>query len=97
MDFGLNITCSEFEAFYKELEMMNKKLKGKASLSTMEYQLFIDAEINKLGQIGWEIKTQYPIGIGATLEFECDSDQTYLKDLLKDLKSIIGSYPVLMR
>ncbi|WP_429821964.1 WapI family immunity protein [Domibacillus aminovorans] len=39
--------------------------------------------------------TCYPSGYGAVLRFEFESDQSYLKDLIKELDAILAIFPVI--
>lgn len=93
--FSTYLTCGELKSFYDELKKMHESLQGKAALSSLESEIFIDAELKKTGQITWNVETQYPAGYGATLTFDFESDQSFLYEILKDLKSIIEEYPVL--
>lgn len=94
-DFPLYIRTDELNTFYNGLKKMSKNLRGLAVLSTMEEGILIKSEINKLGKIEWIIATQYPIGIGAELSFRFENDQSYLPEILGDLKKITDEYPVI--
>jgi hypothetical protein len=94
-DFSTYIRTDELKSFYDELRKMNSELKGTASLSTMERGVFIKSHIDKFGKIEWSVETQYPEGTGAELTFEFGSDQSYLCEIINDIKSIIEEYPVI--
>ncbi|MDI2586939.1 hypothetical protein OR571_07430 [Psychrobacillus sp. NEAU-3TGS] len=51
--------------------------------------------MGKLGNIEWSGETCYPVGTGAVLSFEFMSNQSFLKDLIKDLEDITDVYPVI--
>jgi hypothetical protein len=74
---------------------MYKNLKGKAELRNLDSYLHFNCVMDKLGKVTWTIETHFPPGYGATLNFEFDSDQTYLPKLIKELDEILVSYPVI--
>jgi hypothetical protein len=41
------------------------------------------------------LETCYPAGIGAVLKFDFCSDQTYIKEILNEIESILTVFPVL--
>ena len=95
-NFCTYITCDELKTFYDELRILQEKLQGTACLSTLESGINVEASVDKLGHIGWKIDTQYPEGCGASLNFEFETDQSYLYQTLRELKDIINEYPVIM-
>ena len=96
VDFSTCIQTSELRAFYDGMKLMHDSLSGIAKLSTMESGVFIDAKIDKRGNIEFEVETQYPEGTGATLNFKFTSNQSYLYETLVGLRKIISEYQVLL-
>lgn len=93
--FDAQLRTDEFREFYKQLKKMDKKLKGKTELTSMEGVIDVQGRINLLGRIVWEVETQYPVGTGAVLTFEFDSDQSVVPPLLKELEDVLANYPVI--
>ncbi|AQQ53288.1 WapI family immunity protein [Planococcus lenghuensis] len=95
VQFSANLRTDELRDFVKKLKVMNKKLKGKASLENIDGFIDIKCEINLLGKIYWEVETCYPAGTGAVLHFNFESDQMYLENLIKELDEVIIAFPIL--
>jgi hypothetical protein len=93
--FNADLRTDELRDFANELKLMDKKLKGKASLFNLDGYLELECEINKKGVIYWTVETCYPAGIGAVLKFDFGSDQSYLKGIVKEIESILSVFPVL--
>jgi hypothetical protein len=74
---------------------MNKQLNGKASLKNLDNYLHIECEMDKLGKIMWTAETCYPVGYGAVLNFEFESDQSFLNRLITELDDISSDFPVI--
>ncbi|WML46140.1 hypothetical protein [Neobacillus sp. PS3-40] len=92
--FKADLRTDELRNFGNELKLMDKKLKGKASLINLDGYLEIECEINKQGTIHWTSETCYPAGIGAVLKFDFSSDQSYLKGIVQEIESILSIFPV---
>lgn len=93
-DFPFDLRIDEMERFLKQLEQLHTSLKGNAALDSMEGILKLNVSGGKTGRLAWEGKLVYPSGTGAVLEFEYESDQTYLSRLIQELKAILKRYPV---
>ena len=93
--FNADLRTDELRDFVNELKIMDKKLKGKASLINLDGYLELEGELDKKGRVSWTVETCYPSGIGAVLKFDFCSDQSYLKGLIKEIESILSVYPVL--
>lgn len=95
VSFVADLRTDELSDFVNKLKIMNKNMKGKAILNNLDGYLEIEGEMNKLGQIIWTAETCYPAGYGAVLNFEFDSDQSYLETIIKELDDILVAFPVL--
>lgn len=95
VNFNASLRADEISEFMKGLMLMHRNLSGEAKLTSLESYIHLEGEIDKLGQIHWFGETCYPAGSGAVLTFEVDSDQSYLKDLIKELEDISYVYPVI--
>ena len=93
-DFAFGLRADELERFLRELEQLHSNLKGTASLENMSCVIHLNVTIRKTGQLIWEGRLVYPAGHGTTLEFEVESDQSFLPDLINELKSIANRYPI---
>ncbi|WP_211655442.1 WapI family immunity protein [Planococcus alpniumensis] len=93
--FDAQLRADEFRDFHKQLKEMNKRLKRKVELTSMEGVIDVQGRINLLGRIVWKVETQYPVGTGAVLTFEFDSDQSFVPPLLKELEGVLTNYPVI--
>ncbi|AQU78887.1 MULTISPECIES: hypothetical protein [Planococcus] len=95
VNFLADLRTEEFKEFRDQLAAMNQELEGTASLISIENAIEAKAVIDSLGGIYWEVRTCYPIGTGAVLTFEFDSDQSYLNQLVKELDEVLKEFPVL--
>jgi len=93
-DFIFDLRVDEVESFLVELEQFNLNLKGKANLENMEEVIKLNLSVNKTGMLKWEGRLLYPAGIGSTLEFTYESDQSFLPGLITELKNVLKRYPI---
>ena len=91
---GTFLRNDELEEFASELKRMHATLKGKSALRTMECMIYLEAEVNKLGQIRWTGETVFPIGDGNTLQFTLENDQSFLPGLIRELDNILKAFPI---
>lgn len=95
VSFNADLRTDELRKFLNDLKSIRQSLRGKASLTNLDGYLEFEGEIDKFGKIKWNAETCYPAGYGAVLEFEFESDQTYLNTLIKELDDIITHFPVI--
>lgn len=94
--YSLYTTTNDFVRFYEELDKLYQSLEGIAEFVTIESGIYLKATIErKTGKLIWSVEAQYPQGDGAILEFEFQSDQSYVYETIRGLKYIIKQYPVL--
>ncbi|WP_046173624.1 WapI family immunity protein [Domibacillus indicus] len=92
--FEAALRTDELSDFLQQLKKMNEKLKGAASFSAMDGWMDIECSMNALGGLNWQVETCYPAGYGAVLQFEFESDQSYLNSLIKELEAVLAVFPV---
>ncbi|GGA40859.1 WapI family immunity protein [Psychrobacillus lasiicapitis] len=95
VDFNASLRTDEIRDFVDDLKLMDRHLSGKAILNNLDSFIHFEGKMDKLGHIEWSGETCYPVGTGAVLSFEFMSNQSYLKDLIKDLEDITDVYPVI--
>ena len=78
--------------FYTQLQKCYHELKGKATFSSSEKNLKFELDINKLGQIIIQGYFQELASEENILQFEFESDQSYLEQTLQELKKIVDHY-----
>lgn len=90
---GLRI--DELAAFRRGLEKLHADLDGEARLDSMETWIHLSATADDRGHITVKGDVMDRPGIGNTLSFELELDQSYLPDIIAALASIEQRYPVL--
>lgn len=95
VSYDADLRTDELRDFAKEIKLMSKLLKGKATLKNLDNYLQIECEMNKTGKIIWIAETCYPAGDGAVLKFEFESDQSFLADLIKEMENVLSTFPVI--
>ena len=95
--FRALLRAEEFEQFLSQTEQLYKDLEGTAEFIPMEPWIIVKLTGNKLGQIAVEGEACDKVGIGNTLKFHLQIDQTYLPAIITSLKKIIREYPVIGR
>lgn len=93
--FNANLRTDELMTFLNQLKRMDNQMKGKAILENIEDFISLKGEMNGLGNITWTGETCYPLGTGAILNFEFESDQSFLRNLTKELEEILDRFPVI--
>lgn len=93
--FTCELRTDELAEFADELAVMHENLEGTAAFKHIEGAICMKGTIDHLGRILWEAETCYPPGDGAVLQFEFNSDQSYLTSLIRQLHTILSSFPVI--
>lgn len=63
VSYDADLRTDELRDFAKEIRLMSKLLKGKATLKNLANYLLIECEMNKTGKIIWIAETCYPAGM----------------------------------
>jgi hypothetical protein len=89
------LRTDEFKSFRLGLEPIYKDLKGKASFTSMEDWVEILMTGDGLGHFRARCTLRDAAGIGNTLKFELQFDQTQLPGMVESLIHIEESFPVI--
>ncbi|MFT6937660.1 MAG: hypothetical protein ACJA1N_001964 [Saprospiraceae bacterium] len=85
-------STGEIFRFYEELNKCQNELKGEAEYITAEPNLEINIKYNNMGQTKITGKFQQTLSNSNCLEFEIDSDQSFIKYTVDDLAEIVRKY-----
>jgi len=85
----LSVTASEMREFLVELETLYRDLKGQAKFVTIEDQIRINVEIDRLGHVKVTGHLKDGAGFGNTLRFELAFDQTTLAHTISELQGAL--------
>jgi hypothetical protein len=90
---GTIIFVPELESFTTEVELLNRKLTGEASLRCTEPNLNIVLRVDSLGHMTATIMVT-PDHMTQSHKFVFNVDQTYFKPLIAECKRILLCYPI---
>ena len=92
---GASLRLDEFESFLAELSRLDETVSGKATFTTMESQLSLELEADRLGHISVMGRVTDPIGGSNHLVFRIpDFDQSYLPILLGEIRELLSALPI---
>lgn len=91
--YPANFLAGELEEFHRQMDALYASLVGQATFETMEGQLGLRLTGNGLGHIRLEGTAQDCAGIGNTLFFNLEFDQTQLGSSLQSLEDAIKAFP----
>jgi hypothetical protein len=89
---GPYLHLSELETWRNELEEIDRKLSGTASVGHIEPNLRVVVQAKKLGQLEVELDIT-PENVSQSHRFTFELDQTYLPRLISGLNKILRKYP----
>ena len=92
--FPASFLSDELVSFRDLLRTLHDTLLGEAKFETLEEQLFLTLKGNGRGQIFLKGHAMDRAGDGNRLEFELQLDQTHLGGTLRDLDTVIETFPV---
>ena len=93
--FDATFVAYEFDPFKKQLEALQQTLKGIAEFETLEGQLSIKIEGDGHGHLTMTCVALDAPGIGNSLKFALNLDQTYLPAIVRELSQLMLAYPVI--
>jgi len=93
-DVSGDIRVEEFVEFHKELLTLYDTLQGEVTFKTLERWLEITIEVNKTGQISMSGFVKNGVFGVNRLNFEMDTDQTFLTEPINRLEQILEMYPI---
>ncbi|MDF2067623.1 hypothetical protein [Bacillus sp. Cr_A10] len=91
-DAELWFSTGQVYEFFIQLQKCNNNLKGNATFSESENILKLDLSFNRLGQINIQGHFQELAHQENILQFEIESDQSYLESTIQQLKNIVDHY-----
>ncbi|MDN7246213.1 WapI family immunity protein [Planococcus shenhongbingii] len=93
--FEADLRTDELKEFVDGLRDMNERLHGTAILKNLDNYIHLTGSMNPLGKISWILETLYPVGTGAQLSCDFESDQSYLRILIDELDAVLEAFPVI--
>lgn len=91
--FDCELMTTDFIRFKEQLSKLYEKMNGNAFFDTREEQVAIKIEGDGLGHFRADCTAIDFPGTGNKLEFELNFDQTAIPDLIRQLDSIIHTFP----
>ncbi len=92
--FRADLRSDEFLAFSRTMDDLAVALDSVATFSTMEQQLSVLLAGDGRGHVRVEGSASDTAGSGNRLHFSFEIDQTYLKQIQRDLEVILEAFPV---
>ena len=93
--FGASLRAEEFESLLNEINRLDETLAGRATYQTLEGQLGLEFEVDRLGHVSLRGAARNRPGGTNQLTFEIpDFDQSYLKPLADSLRELLDAFPV---
>jgi hypothetical protein len=83
---------SEFNGLLKELKVMHRDLRGKATFASLDPGLKLSLEINHLGQVFFDVEIA-PDHLTQKHIFDEQIDQSYFRSAVGGLERIVRAYP----
>jgi hypothetical protein len=87
------LSPSELLSFHNQLTELYQALHGTATLSSLEGWLEVKCVGDGRGHIDIACRLTNEPGIGDTMSFRLDIDQTYLPAILSSLDEVLAAYP----
>ena len=94
-DYISHLRSEEFFSFYEQLKIVYEDLSGVARFENMEEWLDILVKGDGIGHFKVNCIALDEPGIGNTLEFKLEIDQTEIADLIKKLDKILKKFSVI--
>lgn len=94
--YSCNFQTSDFVTLHEEIEKLYQNMSYEFTFSTLEDQIKIHFKGDGLGHIALDCTAMDQAGIGNTLDFELNIDQTYLPQMLIALKNINNLFKVIV-
>ena len=95
--FRASLRSQDFHRFQAELKSLTETLGGKALFDTMEGQIEIELDGDGKGHVLVKGKMLDEAGIGNTLSFAFEIDQTYLPAIASAVSDVLRKFPVVDR
>jgi hypothetical protein len=92
--FDAQLRADEFARFREQLRPLYEKLVGRAVFDPMEPWMRIEVDGDGKGHFRATCRATDQVGVGNTLSFTIDFDQTELPEILKGLDAVCEAFPV---
>jgi hypothetical protein len=92
--FIANLRTDEYSRFHKQLVNLKSNLYGKASFDSIEHWLSLNISGDGLGHLKVECEAMDDAGIGNTLRFNLEIDQTEIDCITKNIEKILKKFPI---
>jgi hypothetical protein len=92
--FDAQLRSDEFVRFRDQLRPLYEKLVGRAVFDPTEPWLRIEIEGDGKGHFHATCRATDQVGLGNTLSFTVDFDQTELPEILNGLEAVCSAFPV---
>lgn len=89
--FNFHFMKMDFGDFYENLILIDRKLHGVASLNTIEGNLSLSITIDQVGHLAVRGHLIHPSFFGLRTNFEFESDQTFLREMILETSSLLKS------
>lgn len=93
-EFHANVLTSELQDLLQGLTRLHRELSGDFAFESMEQQLMLKAMCDSRGHLKMEGRVMDQAGVGSTLSFIFQLDQTHLSETLRQLSEVARAYPV---
>lgn len=90
-EFVFSMMKNDFNPFSEELKVINETLNGEATFSTIEDNVQINITTDGIGHLKISGYLRHPNSWNLILNFEFESDQTFLKGMLQEIENIISA------
>ena len=91
--FACDLMTSDFQKFKEQLSELYEKMNGIAIFDTIEDQIKIKIKGDGIGHFEADCKVMDSAGIGNSLEFFLEFDQTYIPAIINQLENITRTFP----
>lgn len=95
-EVGADLRADEFETFRDALRVLHQQLAGEATFSTMEHWLTVKVVGDGRGHFKADCELREPWE-GTRLTFSLDFDQTELPNVVRDMNTVLRTFPVVGR
>ena len=91
--FSCDLMISDFEKFKEQLSELYEKMNGIAIFDTIEDQIKIRIKGDGIGHFEADCKVMDSPGIGNSLDFTLEFDQTFIPQMINQLDNIKQTFP----
>ena len=93
-EFVGEFMTTDFEIFKRQLKKLDQDFNATATFQPLEQQLTLKIKGDGLGHFDVDCEAAPQSHLGQTLTFSMNFDQTYIKELVKQLDKITKAFPI---